>query len=260
MAGGGTPLYIRGAVLPVVHWLASLPDTVKNDRPALWVAHAWSQLMSNTSFVAIEQVLNAAESALQNADSTPVLRDLSGQIASIRATLAVAQHDTETMQRESRRALELLTPDNHAVRLGAMWTLGYAAQLQGDRATARQAYHDILAMSDPEFGSMYTLAALLSLGQVQELDNELADAAKTYQRLIDLVGDPPHLIAGEAYLGLARIHYEWNDLAVSEVYATQGYELARKAPHIDTSASNSGCAGAAAAGRGQAQRRNCALE
>ncbi len=237
MAGGGTPLYIRGAVLPVVHWLASLPDTVKNDRPALWVAHAWSQLMSNTSFVAIEQVLNAAESALQNADSTPVLRDLSGQIASIRATLAVAQHDTETMQRESRRALELLTPDNHAVRLGAMWTLGYAAQLQGDRATARQAYHDILAMSDPEFGSMYTLAALLSLGQVQELDNELADAAKTYQRLIDLVGDPPHLIAGEAYLGLARIHYEWNDLAVSEVYATQGYELARKAPHIDTSAS-----------------------
>ncbi len=237
MAGGGTPLYIRGAVFPVVNWLRSLPDTVKNDRPALWVAHAWSQMMSNTSFESIEQTLSAAASALQNADPTPVSQDLSGQIASIRAALAIAQHDVETMQRESRRALELLTPDNHAVRLGATWTLGYAAQLQGDRATARQAYHDILVMSDPEIGSMYTLAALVSLGQVQELDNQLSDAAKTYQQLIDFVGDPPQIIAGEGHLGLARIHYEWNDLVASEDHAKQGYELARQAPHIDTSAS-----------------------
>jgi len=237
MAGGGTPLYMRGAVFPVVNWLTSLPDTIKNDRPALWVAHAWSQMMSNTSFEAIEQALSAAASALQNADPTPAVQDLFGQIASIRATLAVAQHDAETMRREARRALDLLTPDNHAVRLGTTWTLGYAAQLQGDRATARHAYHDILVMSDPDIGSMYTLAALVSLGQVQELDNQLSDAAQTYQRLIDVVGDQPHIIAGEAYLGLARIHYEWNDLAAAEDHAQQGYELTRQAPHIDTSAS-----------------------
>jgi len=40
---------------------------------------------------------------------------------------------------------EYLHPDNLPVRTATTWTLGYAYQLQGDRAAASQAYTEIIA-------------------------------------------------------------------------------------------------------------------
>ena len=36
---------------------------------------------------------------------------------------------------------------------------------------------------------------------------------------LQLAGDPPEPIACEAYLGLARIAYQWNDLQAAQQYA-----------------------------------------
>jgi LuxR family maltose regulon positive regulatory protein len=38
--GRGIPLHFSGGVVPIIDWLASLPPTVKNARPALWWRHA----------------------------------------------------------------------------------------------------------------------------------------------------------------------------------------------------------------------------
>ena len=54
----------------------------------------------------------------------------------MRATVAVMQHDAETILAQSRHALEYLHPNNLPLRTAANWTLGYAYQLQGDRAAA----------------------------------------------------------------------------------------------------------------------------
>ncbi|HUZ17733.1 MAG TPA: LuxR C-terminal-related transcriptional regulator, partial [Spirochaetia bacterium] len=56
----------------------------------------------------------------------------------------------------------------------------------------------------------------------------LYPAAETYRRSVQLLGDdysPPS--ASEAYLGLARICYEWNDLDAAEEHGQQGLQLAR---------------------------------
>ena len=52
---------------------------------------------------------------------------------------------------------------------------------------------------------MITLAATTSLGQVQETENQLYQAAESYRRVLQLAGDPPWPAACEAYLGLARV-------------------------------------------------------
>ena len=132
-------------------------------------------------------------------------RDLVGHIASLRATLAVTQHDAETIIAQSRRALEYLHPDNLPVRTATTWTLGYAYQLQGDRAAASQAYTEAIAISQASGDSINTILATIGLGQVQEADNQLHLAAETYRRVLQLAGDPPQPIACEAHLGLARI-------------------------------------------------------
>ena len=155
----------------------------------------------------------------------------------MRATLAVIQHDVETIIAQSRRALEYLHPDNLPIRTAATWTLGYAYQLQGDRAAASRAYTEVIAISQSFGDSIYTIAATLSLGQVQEADNQLSLAAETYRRVLQLAGDPPRPIACEAHLGLARISYQWNDLDAAQQHGQQCLQLTRQMESVDTFAS-----------------------
>jgi LuxR family maltose regulon positive regulatory protein len=49
--------------------------------------------------------------------------------------------------------------------------------------------------------SIYTIAATINLGQVQETDNQLSLATRTYRRVLQVAGDPPNPIACEVYLG-----------------------------------------------------------
>ena len=55
---------------------------------------------------------------------------------------------------------------------------------------------------------------------------------ETYRRVLQLVGDQPLPIAGEAYLGLARIFYEWNDLDAAEQHGQQSLQLARQYDNV----------------------------
>ena len=87
--GRAMPLHHRGAVVPILHWLESLPTTVLDARPSLWVTYA--SLLLNWGYSdAIEPKLQAAERALQDAEADDRTRDLVGRIASVRAFLALA--------------------------------------------------------------------------------------------------------------------------------------------------------------------------
>src|SRR5712691_8780696 len=234
--GEGMPLQFRGAGAPVLNWLESLPKTALDTRPSLWVTYA-STLLFGGQHTAVEEKLQAAEAALQGTEPGDRTTDLVGRIASMRATLAVIQHDVETIITQSRRALEYLHPDNLPVRTATTWTLGYAYQLQGDRAAASQAYTEVISIGKSFGDSIYTIAATINLGQLQEADNQLSLATRTYRRVLQLAGDPPQPIACEAYLGLARITYQWNDLDTAQQHGQQCLQLTRQMESVDTFAS-----------------------
>jgi LuxR family maltose regulon positive regulatory protein len=232
--GAGVPLHFRGAGAPVLHWLQSLPKTALDARPSLWVTYASALFFVAHQHSAVEQKLLAAEAALDGAEMDDKARDLVGRIASLRATVAIIQHDADTIVAQSRRALEYLQANNLPARTAASYTLGYAYQLQGDRAAASQAYADVIASSQSFGASIYTTAATLGLGQLQEADNQLHLAAETYRHVLVLAGDPPRPMAGEAYLGLARIAYQWNDLQAAEQHGQQCLQLTRQMESTDT--------------------------
>src|SRR6266516_4620804 len=231
--GEGVPLHFRGAGAPVRNWLESLPVAVLNARPSLWVTYA-SALMTTGQTTAVEEKLQAAETALQGTEPDDRPQDLVGRIASMRATVANIQHDVETIIAQSRRALESLHPNNLPLRTATTWTLGYAYQLQGDRAAASRAYAEVISISKSFGDSIYTIAATTCLGQVQEADNQLYTAAETYRRALQLAGDPPQRIACEAHLGLARIYYQWNDLDAAEQHGQQCLQLTQQIDSVDT--------------------------
>ncbi len=232
--GDGIPLHFRGAVTAILNWLASLPTTVLNARPSLWWKHA-SLLLVTGQTTGVEEKLQAAEAAMQGIPSAvkgpdDKTRNLIGQIAAARATLALTRYQPEAMITQARRALEYLHPDNLTSRFSANWTMAMAYHFRGERAAAGRAYTEALSIAQASGNILYTSLATICLGQIQELDNQLYPAAETYRRSLQLIGDyyysPPS--AGEAYLGLARLCYEWNDLDAAEQHGQQSLQLARQ--------------------------------
>ncbi len=225
--GGGIPQHSRAAVLAVFDWLDALPRTVLDARPWLWVRSATVALNAGRT-TGVEEKLKAAEEAVQDADLDDETRDLIGQIAAARATLALANYEPETMINQAHRALEYLHPDNLPFRGRAVRALGYAYQLQGDRAAARHAYTEAMAIRQTSGNINLTVSATTGLGNVQESENELYQAAETYRCSLQLLGDQAPSNADQEFIGLARILYEWNDLDAAEQYAQQSLQLARQ--------------------------------
>ena len=233
--GKGMPLQFRGALALVLHWLESLPAAVLDARPALWVMFA-SVLSMTGQLATVEPKLQAAEAALQvqrSAEPDDKTRNLIGHIAAIRALLAAVQNQPETVIAQSHRALEFLSPDNLAVRTATIWKLGIAYQLLGDRPAASRAYTEAISISQASGNIIINISATTFLGFIQEMENQLYLAAETYRRILQLVGNPPQSTASEAYLGLARIFYEWNDLDAAQEYGQQSVQLAWQLENTD---------------------------
>jgi LuxR family maltose regulon positive regulatory protein len=226
------PLHLRGAATAILSWLESLPKTLLDARPALW----WKQaalLLDIGQTIGVEEKLQAAEAALDVAAAPDdTTRDLIGKIALSRATLALNQFEIETILIQARRALEYLDPDNLSYRSMATLTLGFAYFLQGDLAEAGQAYAEALSLAQADGDITNTTLAKLSLGQIQAHSNQLYQAAETYQQVLELIGEYSPSNAAVAYISLATIYYEWNDLNTTEKYLEQSVQLARQYDHV----------------------------
>ncbi len=131
----GMDLHLRRVLTPIRDWLASLPRTVLEARPRLLVRSATLTLMAAQT-TGVEEKLQGAERALQGVELDEATRDLIGQIACARATLALTRYDVETMAAQARRAQEYLRPENLPFRFTAAWAATMAHVLRGDRAAA----------------------------------------------------------------------------------------------------------------------------
>lgn len=231
--GTGMPLYLRGGVAPILTWLESLPEPELDARPSLWVMFASAIAVIGRLF-SVEPKLVAAEAALNDVAPDDETQNLRERIASIRSMLALMSGDPsqmDTIIAESRRALTYLDPDNLRERASTIWRMGLAYQNQGYRTTARDAFVDAIAACELSGNVHINIMATTCLGRLQEGDNQLHQAAETFRRVLQLVGDPPGPVACEAYVGLGRLAYEWNHLDTAYRHGRQSVTLARQVDH-----------------------------
>jgi len=225
--GKTIPLHFRGAVLTILNWLQSLPLTVLNAKPYLWWRTAGLMLM-NGQTTGVEEKLQAAENALQGKVLDEATRNLTGQIAAARATLALTHYQPDVMLAQSQRALEYLHPSKLNTRANAYWTMGIAHMFWKDLGAARTALLESIALSQAAGDIFTNILATIGLGAVQEAENQLHAAAETYRRVLQITGDQPLQIINEAHLGLARALYEWNDLEAAQQHAERSWQLAQQ--------------------------------
>ena len=224
------PLHLPGVPTTILKWLESLPVSVLNSKPSLWWKQA-SMLMANYQTIGVEEKLLATEAAIAsktqpNSEIDEWTRNLVGKIAFARAALAATLYQAEATLVYAHRAMEFLHPNNIAYRAEVTIYIGFARYLLGDRDAAELAYKEALSLAQAAGDEEGVLTATIRLGQIHELRNQLHQAFETYQKVLKMTGENPPPYATLAYIGLARIHYNWNNLEKAEKYAEQSHQLA----------------------------------
>lgn len=222
----GMDLHRRSVLVPILDWLASLPSAVVEARPQLLVRSATLSLMAMRT-AGVEEKLQAAERVLEGVEPDEEQRDLIGQIACARATLAFTRYDIATMAAQARRAQEYLSPDNLPFRFTAAWAATYAHLFAGDRGAAARACRECVELSERSGHEFSRMLAADALGNLQKLDNQLHQAAASFRRVLELAGEHPLPNMEEVHLGLGGIFYEWNELDAAEQEGEESRQLAR---------------------------------
>ena len=225
------PINHPGVPVTILNWLESLPRSVLDSKPSLWWKQA-AMLMANYQTIGVEEKLQATEAALASktpphAEMDEWTRNLVGKIAFARAALAATQYQAENTLVYATRAMEFLHPNNTAYRSEVTQYIGFARYLLGDRDAAELAYKEALSLAQSARNDEGVLMATIRLGQIHELRNQLHEAFETYQKVLKMAGEDPPPHATLAYIGLARIYYNWNDLEMAKKFAEESHQLAR---------------------------------
>ena len=225
-----------GEMSMFLRWLHQLPKPLIFERPKLALVYGWALLPSG-EYVVIERLLNAAEAKLQPSKSTKDA-ELFGEIAGLRAQVARLQGNIPGCILLAEQALANVAEGNLFVRCSVNENLGIAHLINGDLPAATSAYAKAIEQGQAVGNSYMTLCAYRALGRVQHQEGQLQQAAATYRRGLDfaakIAADQENLlpVAGDLFIGLSEIQWQWNELEAAQQNAHKGIELSRCGEHV----------------------------
>ncbi|HEX8135837.1 MAG TPA: LuxR C-terminal-related transcriptional regulator, partial [Actinomycetes bacterium] len=222
----------EGATL--ARWLAALPAEVVRSRPRLSLGQAITALLGGHADQA-EPLIRAAEDAAAASGNEPyqpsvgrtasILANLPAVLAVGHADLARLRGDAEGEATFARVVLARLTDQDRLLGSFARYHLAMADWLGGRLQEAERSLAQVVA-ERLEAGERYlAVRAAYDLGHVQQDQGRLGAAVGTYQRALELAGEPgqPRLpAAGMAQVGLAEVLYDRDELDAAGRHAAAG--------------------------------------
>jgi LuxR family transcriptional regulator, maltose regulon positive regulatory protein len=231
--------YLRSEGQTVRHWLAEIPAELADSRPRLLLARAAMALLSGHVEEA-EALSDAAEHAFADAADEPfmpssgkagsLLANVAAGIALHRAYLAALRGDAEGTAAFASLALAEISEDQQMLNSIAQGFLAVAERLRGRLAEAERGFASSIA---GRTASQPTVTAWGShdLGQVQRALGRLDAAVQTCQQALEITappGRPAPPTAGAAYVELAEVAYQRNELGNALRHVTEGIALCRQ--------------------------------
>jgi LuxR family maltose regulon positive regulatory protein len=197
-------------------WLDVFPREVLQSRPRLAIARAWA--------LAVSGKWDAVEACLAEMD----LQCVQGEAAAIQAYVAIRQGDVARTIELGLQALEQLPEEEMFLRAVVALDLGVAYSSKGESAAAEEALNEAVRLSKDANLTYLNVAAMSTLGHVQDTQGFLHKAVETQWKALELAHEPggqPIPIAGMAFVGIAEVLYEWNDLDGAMHNAMHGIKL-----------------------------------
>ncbi len=235
-----TVYYWRSEGATIRRWVSALPPDLARSRPRLLLVQA---LMTATggNLGAVEPFLGATERATAGAAEEPfeptagragsMLVNVPALIALIRSYLAKHRGDAENTAAFAQQVLAELGGGERLVESLAQWNLATGGWLRGRLAAPERAFASSIAAWRTV--GQRTLAAYggYQLGQVQQAQGRLDAAVRTCLQALEFAAPPGQQappMAGPAYVGLAEVAYQRNELDAALGQVTDGIALCRR--------------------------------
>ena len=231
---------LRGEGATIQRWLSALPDELVRSRPRLLLAQA---LLAATGgrIEAVEPLLGAAERAYPDASDEPfeptagraasLLVNVPALIALHRSDLAQFRGDAEATAAFASRALAECGEGEWLLRSNVQGFLAGAEWLRGRLAGAEHAFVSGIAGWQAVGQHTTTAWGVHQLGQVQRARGRLDAAVRTFEQMLEITvvpRRPPLPAAGVAYVGLAEVAYQRDELDIALRHVTEGIALCRR--------------------------------
>jgi len=210
--------HVPGIGRTILSWLDSHTEEEQSTRPELLVIAA-IHMLGFGQVSGVEEMLNRAEKAYREKGSGNLL--MKGRIIIARATLKLSDYNFESIRVYAKFALKFIPKEVPFLSCSAKWMLGVYFLNQKNLKAGKTYFEEALKESKFSANLPLSMLSAIGLGHIGELSNHLYKAAEYYKEtLIVLSGvtaEVPFL--GESHLGLARLHYQWNQLEEASKHA-----------------------------------------
>ena len=207
-------------------WLGSLPDEVIRARPRLCLDRAWIEIGNPSTKSWIEDAERLLE---QEAANDKAIKAMRGELALLQATVATTHADAEAVLKLSTEAMKAL-PKDSTLQGMAMQMRGYALRVKGNMPEAEAALLEAIIVSQQVHNQTAEILSLVDLAEVYQQQAKLSSDKETYFQAVDRASQGRKAAvpaACNAFLGLANMAREQNQLAQAKEYALKALELAQ---------------------------------
>ena len=227
----------QGGVVTLLNWANRLPEAVVRARPRLGVQVGRALALVGQPEAA-EAHLDSAEDALGGLPPADV-QILEGQIAAVRASIAIQRADAQRTIHYAQQALSRLPSSESFMRSLAAFNLGDAYLVTGDVVPASAAFADAVDLSLVT-GSLHMITlSSAHLAWTEMLRGRLGEEERACQRALDLVAElsaaPARAVPtlGMLYAYLGQVRCELGDLDSAEQYLRQALELGEQSGYVE---------------------------
>ena len=221
-------LLVHSRLTRLKKWYEALPQELVHSRPKLCIYRGWLHILigtvedANRCVQETEQLLSSAAPQ----DKTEE-QEVLGLIYGLKARIALKIGELRKADEFANQTLDYIikrSPIHSHVAI----IKGLAAFWDGDIEKADQSLREAVTVSQECDHRFMTVESTIWLGYIQTLQGQLHQAIKLYRDALQFadLGDNRKLpIAGSAYIGMALIEREWNNLDVAESLLMDGYDM-----------------------------------
>jgi len=219
----------------VLSWLKKLPNEMIIDRPWLSLSSAIANSLTGHSNT-VELFLHSAESAMskiedQYPDKTfPDHARIRSRVRAVRIYETIIQGNIQHAIELCHESLQYPPEDDLVAHAAVVGNLGWSYWFMGDLQAARQYFEEAAQLGQSSNHPYVTILSTCYLADIYRLYGHLYQAAEKYREAIrlgtQLEGENPLPLTGEAYIGLSRLFFEWNDIGEAIRHANIGTKLA----------------------------------
>lgn len=211
------------------HWLdqvKALPESAIRQRPVLCMGFAWGLLNSGELERADARLADVAR-ALETPPTELVIRDtvrfqsLATELASARIYLAQSRGDSPATLEHATTALETIAEGDSAARATGIALVALAHWGRGELDAAHRVFSEALAAMRASGHDLDAIRGIFVLGDLRVTQGRLREGRATYERGLSLAAESVQFANAETdelHLGLAELHYEWNELDAARAH------------------------------------------